>query len=487
MSSLIETMPTPKEPTLSRAGRIFTNPSLKYVGLALLLSWHYVRWFVPHMFLWLDLLDDRVTFAWLANLGATAFSILLIAALLGRGKHLSSHSWLYAAAPILSCTGTLALCLPLQTFTVPGLAYLIVALLSLTESVMWVLWSEQFACAKARFSLFHVVTTFGLTLLSTTLLAWVLPPCLTTVFASCLPLVSGCILAFSHLEGKESFPVLLPKSTIRDGIRNMEAVSFIVFLASAACYFLVAIIPWEKLATGELSFTLGTVGGAGIMLALSLVCVVTKNRVSIFRMLPWILVLLIIAFGLFLADEKVHLPSFIMAVGISTLLEIMLVMYFGILTSKGYVSPATAFAFAVAPVRAGILAGNSLAILYERNPTLAFAITPETSLAFMCLLAVLLVPCVRREFGIIALTTVPPPSDEVDNICLEVANEFGLSCRESEVLVLIARGYATGRIADKLVISPHTVNTHVRHIYEKMQIHRRSELLNYLNKHRSDF
>ena len=41
--------------------------------------------------------------------------------------------------------------------------------------------------------------------------------------------------------------------------------------------------------------------------------------------------------------------------------------------------------------------------------------------------------------------------------------------------------------AEKLVISPYTVNTHVRHIYEKMQIHKRSELLNYLNMQRSDF
>mgnify|MGYP002151089938 CR=1 FL=1 len=46
---------------------------------------------------------------------------------------------------------------------------------------------------------------------------------------------------------------------------------------------------------------------------------------------------------------------------------------------------------------------------------------------------------------------------------------------------------AASAVAEKLVISPYTVNTHVRHIYEKMQIHKRSELLNYLNMQRSDF
>ena len=100
---------------------------------------------------------------------------------------------------------------------------------------------------------------------------------------------------------------------------------------------------------------------------------------------------------------------------------------------------------------------------------------------------VLLVPLVRQEFNIVALTAAPPTKAEIDEICSEVAKEFSLSGREAEILVLIARGYTTNNMAEKLVISPYTVNTHVRHIYEKMQIHKRSELLNYLNMQRSDF
>ena len=70
-----------------------------------------------------------------------------------------------------------------------------------------------------------------------------------------------------------------------------------------------------------------------------------------------------------------------------------------------------------------------------------------------------------------ALTAAPPTKAEIDEICSEVAKEFSLSGREAEILVLIARGYTTNNMAEKLVISPYTVNTHVRHIYEKMQIH----------------
>lgn len=439
------------------------------------------------MFTQTELLGDVGTISWLVNLGATVVSLLLIAFMLGRKRHLSAYRWLYVAAPALTCLATLAICLIPQVFTVPGLAYALSFFLGITESVMWILWGERYACVKANFTLRHIGTTFGLTLLGTIILAWVLPSYVTTAFVSLLPIASGMLLVAARRDGSRAFPVLLPKSAAQGGLKNMVAVSIITFLASVACYFLVAIIPWEVLPTGDVSFTLGILGGAAIMLGIAGISIASKDKASIFKMFPWLLVLLIAAFALFLADEVAFFPAFIMATGISSLLEILLIMYFGILTSKGYVTPAVAFAFSGAFVRAGIAVGNTWAVGYEHAPELAFAITPETCLGLMCVLAVLLVPLVRQEFNIVALTAAPPTKAEIDEICSEVAKEFSLSGREAEILVLIARGYTTNNMAEKLVISPYTVNTHVRHIYEKMQIHKRSELLNYLNMQRSDF
>ena len=161
-----------------------TRPALKYVGFALLLAWHYALWFVPHMFTQTELLDERVTISWLVNLGATVVSLLLIAFMLGRKRHLSAYRWLYVAAPALTCLATLAICLIPQVFTVPGLAYALSFFLGITESVMWILWGERYACVKANFTLRHIGTTFGLTLLGTIILAWVLPSYVTTTFVS---------------------------------------------------------------------------------------------------------------------------------------------------------------------------------------------------------------------------------------------------------------------------------------------------------------
>jgi DNA-binding NarL/FixJ family response regulator len=50
-----------------------------------------------------------------------------------------------------------------------------------------------------------------------------------------------------------------------------------------------------------------------------------------------------------------------------------------------------------------------------------------------------------------------------------------LTPREREILELLVRGYRYREIGDRLFISLDTVRTHVRHIYEKMQVRSRAE------------
>ncbi len=55
--------------------------------------------------------------------------------------------------------------------------------------------------------------------------------------------------------------------------------------------------------------------------------------------------------------------------------------------------------------------------------------------------------------------------------------EFNLSPREKEILDFIIQSNTNQQIAEKLFISKHTVNTHLRNIYEKLQVHSRAELV----------
>jgi two-component system response regulator NreC len=54
-----------------------------------------------------------------------------------------------------------------------------------------------------------------------------------------------------------------------------------------------------------------------------------------------------------------------------------------------------------------------------------------------------------------------------------------LTEREREILKLVAEGYTNNQIAERLVISPKTVDTHRTHVMDKLNLHSRAELVKY--------
>ncbi len=57
-----------------------------------------------------------------------------------------------------------------------------------------------------------------------------------------------------------------------------------------------------------------------------------------------------------------------------------------------------------------------------------------------------------------------------------------LTDRERQVLRFTAEGFSNQEIADKLVLSPKTVDTYRQRIMEKLDLHHRSELIRYALK-----
>lgn len=53
-----------------------------------------------------------------------------------------------------------------------------------------------------------------------------------------------------------------------------------------------------------------------------------------------------------------------------------------------------------------------------------------------------------------------------------------LSTREQEILTFLSKGLRYKEIAEKLFISTETVRTHIRNIYEKLQVNSRTEAIN---------
>jgi DNA-binding NarL/FixJ family response regulator len=64
----------------------------------------------------------------------------------------------------------------------------------------------------------------------------------------------------------------------------------------------------------------------------------------------------------------------------------------------------------------------------------------------------------------------PPPAAAPDEPSL-------LTAREREILTLVAKGFSVPEISEMLQISEHTVTTHVRHIYRKLEVTSRSQAI----------
>lgn len=85
------------------------------------------------------------------------------------------------------------------------------------------------------------------------------------------------------------------------------------------------------------------------------------------------------------------------------------------------------------------------------------------------------------EEAALEAATQPLPGDRlgesVEERCLEIAREKGLSPRETDVMVLLAQGRTRLYIQEELFIAENTVKTHIAHIYKKLGVGNRQELL----------
>lgn len=468
--------------------RIVLGSHLKYLGLTLVLAWHYCLWFVPSAFPTMFLLDDRITFAWLIALAAAGVVPLILARGLGRRRHLEARPLLVWPVSVLGSLGTVTLCSLGMLAATPWVAYASAFVVGSCAGVLWVLWGERLACQKARFTLSRVAPTYGGFLIAFVGITYVAPGWFAPAFIAVLPLLSGLLLCAHVREFSQGPPRLLPMKAATQGNHTMITVTVISFAAAYVCYYTVAIadrplVPWDALGVVlQNSFTFGILIGAALILLFAVLQQVVRNPRSTFRVYPWLLLLLVVACVLFLADDRLDVASFLLAVAISSMFEILLTMYMGVLTQRGFAPPATAFALSGSAIRLGICAGNGTALLFVRVPGWRELLVRPTFVVLVAVVAGLLITMVRQEYAIEELTRSPQAESELTAIVNSVAEEFRLSEREREIMGLVGQGYTASAVAEKLVISPYTVNTHIQHIYGKLGIHKRSELIGYLHR-----
>lgn len=82
------------------------------------------------------------------------------------------------------------------------------------------------------------------------------------------------------------------------------------------------------------------------------------------------------------------------------------------------------------------------------------------------------------------LSSAAEPRESMSNeaamgrACKKAADRYGLTPRESEILVYLVKGYNRTFIAQSLCVSTETIKTHTQHIYTKLDAHTRLEVFN---------
>ncbi len=105
------------------------------------------------------------------------------------------------------------------------------------------------------------------------------------------------------------------------------------------------------------------------------------------------------------------------------------------------------------------------------------------NVAIMAALAALIVVEFLPRRGAAAQGGEPQPEPAVTGEdallarCEQLAHTYALTDREREVLVPLVRGRSASTIAAQLSMSTETARTHIRHIYQKTDIHSREELM----------
>lgn len=309
-------------------------------------------------------------------------------------------------------------------------------------------------------------------------LAVALPRPITVVVTVALPLLSGCLVSRKLClwgPGEEEAP-----ETPRQGPFIVDAVLSLGVLALAGSFVRALLLnaapiigegsyPWLLLVA-----TLGSV----VVVIVPLLSEESLDFVSAFKAAVFCLGLI------FLLLPVIELGSMAADIlGLATYVLTMILVWVVLArVTKLYQLPAF-FIFGIgwASYTAGMLAGTFggalLSSFFEITPRVLSIVT----LASVCLLFVVyLFLFTEKIMGRLLGEARPESRRPFREHCLSVASSFGLTERETEIMMLVAKGRSTPRIREELGLTIGTVNTHMNHLYKKLDVHDRQELIDLL-------
>lgn len=433
-----------------------------------------------------------------SNLFFTTAAAAVVLALFGsglwlRGKPLNGSRWMQFAAPALMVVGTLATAIGGDSSAQLLFAFCAAVSIGLGFAWMCILWGEALVCLGEDQVDFAVLGSSAVMMLC----AFIVPS-LTGVVAGAvvvlLPVASAVMLAATWREGMArssddagktegiagpSMSELRERSKVKAGMVARvllvltAAYSVFGFLDATSVFFSMAQEP--RMAEFDIATFIGS--SAGIVLALCAIRFAVRiDFASLFRwMIP--LVMLAVYFqtqwGLVGSQIAVALTA-----AADTCIQAIAYRYFVDLAKRGELGIAMGVGAGQGSIQLGVLAGNVAA--NGLLGSLASGLVPSSTVGFLLILllafaSIALPPTIVRQSASDNANSGTAINEE--SAVTRTAREYHLSERETEILGYLVRGRSQPFIQETLYLSKSTVSTHVKHIYKKLDVHSKQELI----------
>lgn len=477
--------PTAAEMTVGAAlGCNIAWVSMSFKSMSLFASYHHGE----------SLLDAT----YLISIIAVALTLVLAGAFdRATGRFLESKLSLYAL-PFGVCASTLLM--PLAGLEgAAGAAF--VGLAGVLSGVFSGLFLIRFGMSFSLLPMRSIVTgAASAHVLSTLLFALFLlfQPFEACVFAASMPLIAAALLELGMknigLAQQEAPCPLDQQAPIEDPLEHRDWAHLVARLGLCAL-----LVGFANEAVRTLYMQMGLAGNGGAnyaftqalvafgvtvgAIAIALILLNSKSErmakncyhaISVFLIIGTLLLLM----PLIYSESSVYLPYAANAASYQCFSLFMWVIVTGICNRYASIRIRT-FSFARAAWAIGPLLGLLLGrfVLHEHGIQLVSAF-PVMLVATLVIL--LVSSAVFTESDLLKAMDIIPLERKrrFQEKCLKVVDRYGLTERETEILIMFAKGRNLPYVQEQLCLSKSTVSTHRQHIYQKLGIHSQQELIN---------
>jgi len=490
--------------------RYFNQTKIRYLGLGVMLAWVYCTWFSDGIF---DA-SQRAVAVQTLNYSLVGSVVVLFAIAFRKNKRTPfSMKAIFLCAMGLSATTLLFFVVPAG----PAL-YAVAFLGGLSGGMLWVAWGELFCQIDAE-TMESAIPASLIAFIIAASTVYLMPAPVSGIFSALLPVISCIMLLLCKNNEPADFAFPARKMPFAKVLPALFGLAVCSMVCSIATGFVVATAtPALEMLQGS-GFILVYVLGAFVAVCISVFALAHTRHVNLSFLYEWAIPLIVFSLS-FNALDYPHCGDVALILGCAAALyvEVLFYVIFSRIAANGLCLPSETFGIFRGVVQLGFLMGTMLSSVVSMREG---AVLP-TSLLMICLCVVML-PLfmhLQNRFDISASGKEPdearslPPcknaspaltlkasgetsdcGDESDArpepdglpqqrcAVAQMALDYKLSKRETEVLGYLSKGRSVPYMREAMVLSKSTIETHVKHIYAKCDVHSKQELLDLIERY----